>query len=198
MILIFLLVFESYAKTEERSYTHKDYENTEFVERIEDCINKYKDECTFLMLNDVINISQELEIYTGAKHALRFPLPWFIPVMLNAQKALDENAANTPMTQEKIDIAAKKFMGMIAQDFEKNDPKLVFVVHVPNPANHEKMFDAYSYTLEKAPELFTPIWDRYELESSKMIDRIDYMYKKMPDEELVLYNIYKKKESIDN
>ncbi len=197
MALLFALVAKSYAVPPARSYTHDDYKNTPFAKRIEQCISRYRHECNFLMLNDVINTSQELEVYTGVKHVLRFPLPWFIPVMLNAQKALDEGDTAAPMTQEELDIAADKFMGMIAQDFERHDPKLVFVVHVPNPANREELFNAHSYTLEKAPKLFAPIWDRYELESSEMIDRIDYMYKKMTDEALVRYDIYKKKRSIE-
>ncbi len=194
MAALFALVIKSYALPHTHSYTHADYKNTEFVNRIEQCITKYRDDCTFIMLNDVLNITQELQIYTGANNALRFPYQWFIPKMLNAQKSLDEGKPST-LSQEELDAAINKYMKMIAEDFERHDPKLIFVAHIPNPANREKLFDLRSYTIEKAPELFTPIWDRYELEKSEMVDRLDYMYAKMPGEGLMRYDLYRKKEN---
>lgn len=85
-------------------------------------------------------------------------------------------------------------MDLLAKDFERYDPKLVFVAHIPNPANRKELFNIRDYTLKNAPELFAPIWNRYELEESVMIDRLDYMYDKLPGEGLIRYDIYKKKQ----
>lgn|GEM_PF-2077463 len=196
MALLFALIAKNYAAPPTRNFTHEDYKNTKFAKRIEACKTEYGHTCPFLMFNDSINISQELQVYTGEQNATRFPCPWFVPVLLNAQKALNEERPPA-LTQEELDAALDKYMKLLAQDFERFDPKIAFVAHIPNPANREKLFNTRDYMLTHAPELFTPIWDRYELEKSEMVDRLDYMYAKMPGENLIRYDIYRKKKNIE-
>ncbi|MCK5384338.1 MAG: hypothetical protein KAJ29_02090 [Alphaproteobacteria bacterium] len=196
MLLLFTLVSKHYMAPQAHSLTHEDYKNTKFAKRIEECAKEYSHPCSFMMLNDILNISQELQVYTGTPSALRFPFPWFVPVMLNAEKSLNEGTLSS-LTQEELNAANNKYMEMIAQDFERNDPKLVFVVHVPNPVNREKLFDFRNYTLDNAPDLFIPIWNRYELEESLMVNRLDYMYAKLPGEDLIRYDIYRKKKNTE-
>jgi hypothetical protein len=196
MMLLFVLIAKSYAVPPARSYTHEDYKNTPFAKRIGQCVSEYGRDCSFFMFTDIINIAQELQVYTGTSNAVRFPYPWFVSTLLNAQKALN-GGTPSPLTQEELNAALDKYMGMLAQDFERHNPKLVFVAHIPNPANREELFNTRSYMLASAPDLFTPIWDRYELEESVLIDRLDYMYKKLPDEDLIRYDIYRKKRNIE-
>ncbi len=168
--------------------THASYQNTEFVKILNDC----EEECSFLVLHDMINVSQELSIYTGLPHASRLPTMWFTAFLLNAQHELD---AGKPamMNQQELNEATQKYTNMMAEDFAKYDPKTIFVGLVPNPANPDELFDFRAYLLEKNPEKFTEIWDRYELEKSMDVDRLDYMERKKPNEDLIRYNIYRKK-----
>lgn len=180
-------IVKSY-ETNNRSLTHNDYKNTKFVEMINVC----SAECPFLVLHDMINVSQELSIYTGQPHASRFPTMWFTAFLLNAQHALDTGQP-TILNQQEVNEATAKYTNMMAEDFDKYDPKIIFVGLVPNPIKPEESFDFRAYLIEKNPEKFSEIWDRYELEKSMDVDRLDYMERKKPNEDLIRYDIYRKK-----
>ena len=192
MALLFVLVSRYYAASPAHSYTHEEYKSTPFAKRIKLCASEYGHSCPFLMFNGILNISQELQVYTNEQNATRFPYPWFVPVLLNTQRTLNDGNPS-PITQTELNAALDKYMKMLAQDFERHGPKLIFIAHIPNPANRSKLFNTRDFMLTSAPDLFIPIWERYELEESVMVDRLEYMYAKFPDEDLIQYDIYKKK-----
>lgn len=194
MALLFILITRSYMTAPTQHFTHEDYKDTKFTKRIELCSKEYARPCSFLILDNIINVSKELSVYTGTNHASRFSCMWFIPSFLNAQKNLDDGI-KARLTQEELDIAVNKYMGLIAEDFKHYDPDLVFVPHFASTADKDVLVNMRTYTLSKTPDLFMPIWDRYELEESVLIDRLDYMYKKLPGEDLIRYDIYRKKKS---
>ena len=168
--------------------THESYKNTEFVQMINAC----GEDCSFLVLHDMINISQELSVYTDKPHASRFPTMWFVAFLLNAQHKLD--TGETPMlSQQEIDDATLKYTTMMAEDFEKYDPDIIFVGLVPNPIKEGELFDFRSYLIEKNPQTFEKLWNSYTLEKSIDVDRLSYMQRKKPNEDLIRYNIYRKK-----
>ena len=196
MLILFTLVIKSYAEPPSfHRITHQEYKNTAFAKRINTCKEEYGKECTFLIFNDTINIAPELQTYTDVPNATRFPLPWFVPALLNEERALEHE--QTPQKQEQFDTAVSKYMNMIARDFARYDPEIVFVGHFSYYADPEDTFNMRSYTLEKAPDLFIPVWERYELEDSVIVDRLDYMIAKFPDEDRIRYDIYRKKHSTE-
>lgn len=181
------LTSQYYAKDRSNIPTHTSYMDTHFVKLINSC----EEPCSFLVLHDMINISQELSIYTGAQHASRFPTMWFTASLLNAQQILDDGG-EANLTQEEIDAATAQYTKMMAEDFEKYQPEFIFVGIVPSPAKEGEMFDFRAYLLDKNPALFRPIWDQYELIQTLDVDRLEYMGRKKPGEDLITYKIYKK------
>ncbi|MGN7439314.1 MAG: hypothetical protein ACTHOO_11810 [Alcanivorax sp.] len=186
--LLAWLTSQYYAKDRSAIPTHASYMNTHFAKLINSC----EEPCSFLVLHDMINISQELSVYTGAQHASRFPTLWFTASLLNAQQILNDGG-KARLNQEEIDTATENYTKMIAEDFDKYDPEFIFIGIVPNPAKQGEMFDYKEYLLEKNPDLFHPIWDRYELIQTLDVDRLEYMERKKPGEDLITYKIYKKK-----
>jgi len=186
--LLAWLTSQYYAKDRSTIPTHASYMDTHFVKLIKSC----EEPCSFLVLHDMINVSQELSVYTGAQHASRFPTMWFTAPLLNAQQILDDGG-KASLTQEEINNATAHYTQMMAEDFEKYQPEFIFVGIVPNPAKEGDMFDFREYLLEKNPALFQPIWDQYELIQTLDVDRLEYMERKKPGEDLITYKIYKKK-----
>ncbi len=171
--------------------THEEYKSSEFVKIINKCADENNGECSFLMLNDMINIAHELSIYTGQLHASRFPYMWFAPYLIDAQNALD-SGIEPILTQEQIDKAMAKYTNMILDDFNKHSPEIIFVGNFPNLAGDGKLLNFRDYFIEKNPKLKN-IWNNYDFERTISIDRIEYMIRKKPNEALINYDIYRKK-----
>ncbi len=186
--LLLFMVSKKYEKNLDIP-THNSYKNTEFAKMVNECKSE---NCSFLVLHDMINISQELSVYTGQDHASRFPTMWFVPFLLNAQNRLDEYESPL-LTQKEIDSATEKYTNMIADDFEKYQPNIIFVGLFPNPIKEGELFDFRAYLLEKNPQRFEKIWSSYKLVKSPDVDRLEYMERLKPGEKLIRYNIYKKK-----
>lgn len=191
--LLYLISSSNYTKQPNTMPTHSSYKNSEFVKIINEC----KGDCSFLLFHDTINIAHELSVYTGKTQASRFPYLWFVPSLLNSENNLLGNRPSA-LSQEDLDTATNKYTTMIAEDFKKYDPDVLLIGHISYNSESSTTFNAKSYLLEKSPELFEPIWESYELEKTIMVDRLDYMIAKFPDEDLIRYDIYKKKEKTNN
>ena len=161
--------------------THASYKQTEFVKIVNDC---EKENCSFLILHDMINIAPELSVYTGQTHASRFPVMWFAPALLSAGNETDK---------QTIDHRTQKYMMMMAEDFEKYSPEVLFIAHMPHPTRPDELFNYKDYTLAEAPELFKKIWNNYDISRTIAVDRLDYMPAKKPSEKSMRYDIYRKK-----
>ncbi len=170
--------------------SHKEYKALEFTKIINECT----DNCSFLILHDMINMPHELSIYTGQPHASRFPIMWFAPLLINAQDALD-NGKTPLLTQKEIDKYTLKYTNMIAQDFRKYNPDIIFIGNFPSPTEDGKLFNFRDYLLENNPK-FKNIWNNYNFERTISIDRIEYMGQKKPNEKLINYDIYRKKSEV--
>ncbi len=168
--------------------THDNYMNTDIARIINDCAQP----CSFLMLNDMINMPHELSVYTGARHASRFPVLWFTPSLLFAQHQID-NGESTNLSQDDINQGRDKYARMIADDFKTYNPDLIFIPHLPHPFIEGASFTYKDDMLSSHPDLFKPIWDDYELDQTLDVDRLDYMPAKKPNEGLIRYDIYRKK-----
>ena len=186
--LLLFIVSKNYKKNIDIP-THDSYKNTGFAKMINECKSE---NCSFLVLHDMINISHEFSVYTGREHASRFPIMWFVPFLLNAQNKIDKHEMPL-LTQKEIDGATDKYTNMIADDFEKYKPDIIFVGLFPNPIKDGELFDFRAYLLEKNPQRFEKIWNSYTLEKSDDVDRLEYMERLKPGEKLIRYNIYKKK-----
>ena len=192
IIPVMLLLFVVSTKYENTPSipTHDSYKNTELAQTIKACGS----DCSFLIMHDMINMSPELSVYTSSRHASRFPTFWFIPSFLNIQNNLNSGQESS-MTQTELDQEVLKYTNMIAEDFSKNDPDIVFVGLFPNFFDNGQPFNFYDYLLSKNPNAFEPIFNQYALDQSIKIDRIEYMPQKKPNEGLMQYNIYRKKKS---
>ncbi len=160
--------------------THNEFRGLELTNIIEECAIDNKGNCPFLILHDMINISQELSIYTGQPHASRFPVMWFTPYLINKENNL---------TSDDLKIYTDKYTNMIAQDFYKYSPEIIFVAHFPLPNENETIFNYRDYLLKNNPE-FKNIWNNYDFQRTISIDRADYMGNKKPNEKLMRYDIY--------
>lgn len=69
MLILFTIVAKHHMTPQTHRLTHEDYKNTKFAKRIERCSKEYGHKCPFLMFNEILNISQELQIYTGSRNA---------------------------------------------------------------------------------------------------------------------------------
>lgn len=191
MALLFSFLANDYITPKKNYITHQDYKNTNFAKRIEACNDKHANHCSFLILDFLINISKELSVYTNTPHATRFSHLWFLPAFLLSEKT-PQNNKPSKLSREELEKGIEKYMKLMAQDFNNYDPKLVFVPHFLNCQNPPQPMNMRNYTLENAPELFEPIWAQYKLEESVIIDRLEYMHSKLPDETLMRYDIYVK------
>ena len=193
IMLFFAITARHYTTTPEAHFlTHQDYKNTAFTQKIESCSHELGRPCSFLMPDVIINVSQERSVYTNALHMSRFPSLWFLPRLLYAQQDIAENR-ETSFTQEELNSAINKYMTFMAEDFRHYRPDLIFMPHFSNIANNGEDFDLRTYMLSHAPDKFAPIWANYELEETIMVDRLEYMHSKLPNETLIRYDIYKKK-----
>ncbi len=159
---------------------HKQYKETEFAKIINKCASENNGKCPFLIMNDMINMPHELSVYTGQKHASRFPYFWFVPYLINAK--------------EKYFML--KYSNMIVEDLEKYEPKIIFVGNFPNLVEEGKSFNFLNYFLKNSSK-FKNIWNNYNFKRTITIDRIKYMKQKKPDEKLINYDIYKRKAKVE-
>lgn len=174
MILLFITIFQDTTKPSTVK-SHQNIQTSEFAKIIRTC----EQPCSFLMLHDMINISHELSVYTGRIHASRFPVMWFIPYFINPEN-------NIGLKEQQ------KYTRMIAEDFNRWQPEIIFVANFPHPSKTDEMFNYRNYLLKTDPK-FKDIWSAYTLEKSIKVDRINYMERKKPNEDLIRYEIYRKK-----
>ncbi len=159
--------------------THSEYKNLEFTKIINECADINEGKCPFLIWHDMINMPHELSIYTGQTHASRFPIMWFMPYLMN-------NESNEGVL---------KYTNMIARDFEKYNPEIIFVGHFPSLSDANKSFNFRDYFIKNDLELKN-IWNNYNFERTISIDRIEYMGQKKPNEDLINYDLYRRKQDI--
>ncbi len=157
--------------------SHEQYKNSTLAS----IVKTAQTPCSFLLLNDMINMTHELSIYTGCTHASRFPYMWFSTFFLNKKNTVDLK------TQQK-------FTTILAQDIKEYEPETIIIGHFPFPSEKEKLFNYFDYLQETDPK-FTKIWENYELEKTLNIDRLAYMERKLPNEGLIRYDIYRKKKA---
>ena len=168
--------------------THKEYINSDLAKIINSCTGS----CSFFLFNEMINIAPELSIYTKQPHASRFPVLWFLPDLLHAQKMIDKDEFFLPMSQTELNKARQKYMDMVLNDLNKYQPDVMIIGNFNYSGEEGDLFDFKQYTIGSNPK-FEKIWNSYALEQSINIDRIEYMIAKLPNEDLIRYDIYKKK-----
>lgn len=172
--IIIIFIFQNTTKPSTVK-KHEDIKKSQFAKVIGEC----EQPCSFLVLHDMINMSHELSIYTNRPHASRFPVMWFTPYFINPKNEISQ--------QEE-----RKYSNMIAEDFKRWKPDIVFVMHFPNPFKEGELFNHRDYLLKTDPQ-FEKIWNNYQLERTVEIDRLEYMERKKPSEDLIRYDIYRKK-----
>lgn len=174
IVLLLVMIFQDTTKPSAIK-THEQLQSSQLAQILKNC----EQPCSFLMLHDMINIPHELSMYTDRAHASRFPIMWFIPHFINPENKVG-------LTEQQ------KYTNMVVEDFTRWQPTIIFVAHFPYPSREGEMFNYRDYFIQTEPK-FNAIWAGYNLEKSINVDRIDYMERKKPNEDLIRYDIYRKK-----
>ena len=172
---------------------HEIFKTSKLSDVLNDCS---RENCSFFMFTDTINISQELSLYTRKKNITRFPTPWYFPVLLY-QKDQIKQGLPAQYTQKEVDEKLSFFLSLEAQTIQKNTPDILIIGHVKFTGVSDEIFDFKNFSTEHN-ETFKDIWMQYELDQSITVDRADYMARKFPNEELTTYDIYLRKNSTQN
>ncbi len=81
---------------------------------------------------------------------------------------------------------------MAYDDFQKKQPDILIIGHFRIDPTKDEPLDFVKYLKQNCPS-FEKTFNNYTLEKSLEIDRINYMIAKLPEEDLIRYDIYRKK-----
>lgn len=178
------------SKTKNIEFTHEKYQKSALAKVISDC-KKQHGSCPFYVMHNIINLPHELALYSGQKHASRFPVPWFMAPLIAYKYGDDKNEERT----EEIKHYENKYYAMIIEDFEKYDPQLIFVANLENPFDDGK-FNLKEYVETSAPDTFDRVLNQYEFVKTIEIKQTNYFYQPYPGDEYIKYDMYKKRDEI--
>jgi hypothetical protein len=191
-ILAFILMtfFIYFFSTPNKEYpTHQDYKNSQLVEIINSCGN----ECTFFMLNDMTEMIHQLAVYTGKELGSRFPVYWFLPVIVQENYNL-EHGLPSRFNAEQMEFYKKKYAAFVTEDFKKYIPDILLIGRFKMINGQEAYWNFSDFVIENDPS-FASIWKNYKLTESVQINRSDYfgntLYK---NDDYVTYDIYRKRQ----
>lgn len=163
--------------------THQDYRKTQFAQIINSCD---RPDCTFFMFNDMIEITQQLAVYTGQPHASRFSGYWFLPSLLQREnKNTDE--------QNALQLSFK-YADLTAQDLKKYKPDTLIIGHFNILEEESEPFDFMAFNSEHSPT-FAKIIQNYDLTDTITVDRSEYFKGTFFPPDAIQYDIYKKKKT---
>lgn len=190
-LYLFLLLWISTSSEKIKEFpTHAFYKNSEIVQQLALC----EEGCSFFLFHDLINISHEASVYSGQKHASRFPVLWFVPYLEYAQSLLDRGLPPI-LSQDKIDAAWNKYIPLILEDFEHYNPDTLFIGHVDytleSDVEYRNDFDFVESVVGRDENL-RALWDEYEIVDILYIDRRKYIPRMPGDEKLMRFDVYRK------
>lgn len=177
-----MLLSVSYgAYTSDETLTHKQFSKLPLTQDImQHCTQK---PCSYFMLNDSLEISQQLSTYTGQAHASRFPTFWFLPKLVSETEP-DE-------IHEGREEIFKKYSSMITEDFMRFKPHSLFILRLDiNEQN--KDFDLIKFLSKHEPK-FAEIMNNYIFEQTMTINQFDYLQTKKFAGDTLKYDVYRLK-----
>ena len=168
--------------------THKDYRNSDLAKIINTCT---KPDCSFFMFNDMIEITQQLAVYTGQPHASRFPVFWFLPSLVQAEYDHQQGGQGR-ISPKKTQELIKKYAALVTQDFQTYQPDTLIIRNPKTAGGIWESFDFMEFFSNQSPD-FTKIAQNYEKTETITIDRSDYFKGTIFTSKPTRYDIYKKK-----
>lgn len=165
---------------------HNDYKNLPLSKQIAQCDAP----CPYFIFHSSIEIVHPTAFYDDQHNASRFPTFWFLPELAKAQYSL-ANGLPANLTQEQIYDYRDKYGGMVAEDLEHYNPKMLLIGQYRlTPDESDFDFPAFF----EINDAFRQAWAQYE-----KIDRITFNRKPyfastaLEQDHPLTYNIYMKK-----
>lgn len=187
-LLAFVALFYTITPPNTAYPTHAAYRNSQFAQIIDEC---ERPDCTFFLFNDMIEMTQQLAVYTGQTHASRFPVLWWAPSVVRADYARRQWKDGT-FSPEQVGAYINKYSAMLVEDFKKYQPDTLVIGYFRIVPDAPDPFDFIGFFSDRSPA-FRAVMDGYERTDSITVDRSDYFGGTLVPEDSVRYDIYKKK-----
>lgn len=152
---------------------NSDYQNFEITRLVQNC---GADCDSFFMFNDTMGILSNTALYTGKRHASRFPTLWFLP----------------SLAQGKNPALSRKYADMLAEDMTRFNPGLLLIGLFTIDGMDDAPFDFPAFF--SISPAFRQEWAQYEKTGSIKINRGEY-YRgtNMGKDFFITYDIYRRK-----
>lgn len=149
---------------------HTGYSQTPLYEVIQKCAP----DCSFFLSGENMDITHQIALYSGAKHASRFPSLWFLPEIVKTGDSAEK----------------QKFMGMMIDDLNRYKPEY-FIVSNNLELSGIQNFNLIDYLSTEAD--FKDVIAQYKKTDILHDNRNNYRSIKMPENDFkISYDIYKK------
>lgn len=182
ILLVGLLFFSGYFSlfySKQSGLTHEEYKQSVLAQAIRQCP---RDHCSYFMFNDMIEITQQLSVYTDQPHASRFASFWFLPELLLPSHAL---------TDDRKSELSQKYSTLVAQDFKKFKPDTLILGQFNIDPQNPSHFDFIDFFSASSPEFAQEIKE-YSFEKTLEIDMATYFPETLVESNAVKFDIYRR------
>jgi hypothetical protein len=166
---------------------HRDYARLPITGMVmNECAGK--DPCSFFIFNKNMGIIRETSHYSGIFHASRFAAFWFLPTMIREERAIREGKESR-LSPEELKRLRTKYSNMVAEDFERYKPQILFIWTGGKIDNEDLDFISYFSRSEE----FAKQWKNYKKSGGIDVQAHDY-YKnsELDSGETIHYDIYRR------
>lgn len=147
--------------------SHAQFKNLEITKLVSDCPQP----CSYFMFNDNIGIIHPTDLYTNRIHASRFSALWFLPP-LYAGLNDDPSDDIVDLPREKLLALRDKYAAMVGEDFNRYQPKIVFLGRFQLNDASPDIFDFPAFF--SSDPTFAAEWKNYHFERQITINARDY------------------------
>lgn len=180
-VIIALLAITGVLKTEKTTaLRHADYMQTPLTGLVKGCAPH----CSYLIFSEDAEKTMQIEIYTGATYASRFPMLWWLPGMV---AGLDKNPDDPALNRLKAE-----YVHEVALDIQRYKPAVMAFVSSLTIEGH-KNFDLVA--LFSADPLFRQELQDYSKGEPLHDNRKNYFREPVPEDDVPLvYEVYRRKQ----
>ena len=161
------------------SLRHADYARTPLARLVKDCAPG----CSYLVFGEDLEKTSQIQIYTGATYASRFPVLWWLTGMV---AGLDANPGDPALLKLKATYAR-----YVALDIQRYRPAVMAFASNLTISGH-KNFDLVSFF--SVDPLFRQELKKYKRVAPLQDNRKNYFRQPVPEDDVPLvYDVYRRK-----
>jgi hypothetical protein len=158
---------------------HADYARTQLAQLVKDCAPH----CAYMIFDENIEKTLQIQIYTGATYASRFPVLWWLPGLV---AGLDATPADP-----KLNRIREKYSRFIAEDIARYRPEVMAFIASATIEDHRN-FDLFGFL--SASPAFSAELVNYERAPDLHDNRKNYFRLPSPEDDLKLdYVVYRRR-----